>query len=92
MFIEVQAIKGSLTPEQKKRLAMGITDVVVREALHPKKYIWVLIHEVDTDTDWYVDGLTAGKELLEKDKDLAQRFEALQKGGEAAVQKELKSR
>lgn len=94
MYIEIQVIKGSLSPEQKKKLATGITDVVIRETLHPRKYIFLLIHEVDTNEDWYVDGLTAAKELPTTDKDLAQRWEAIHKpgkGGEEAIERELKA-
>lgn len=94
MYIEIKVVKGSLSLSQKKALATGITDAVIRETLHPRKYIFLIIQEVDTTQDWYVDGLVAATDLPAIDKDFAQRWEAINKPGrerEEAIQRELKA-
>lgn len=83
--------KPSLSADVKHKIASEITDVLVRYAKHPKKYLWVLWQDIDVNEDWYCDGLVAGTELLAKDKDFAERFAAMQKEPEKAIKKELAS-
>lgn len=43
------------TAEQKKRIAEGITDVMVKEAGASKEHVWVLIEEVKKE-NWAAAG------------------------------------
>jgi len=55
-FVEVKLI-GPVTDEVKKAIAMGITDVIEKEAGKPREYIWVKFDEVDRK-DWMIAGKT----------------------------------
>ena len=48
-------IAGSLTREQKKKIAQEITDTLERVAHKPKSYTYIVFEEVDME-DWAIAG------------------------------------
>lgn len=48
-------IAGSLTREQKKKIAQEITDTLERVAHKPKSYTYIVIEEVEME-DWAIAG------------------------------------
>jgi len=52
-------IAGSLTTEQKKKIAQEITDTLERVAHKPKSYTYIVIEEVKME-DWAIGGNLLG--------------------------------
>ncbi|HYG31963.1 MAG TPA: 4-oxalocrotonate tautomerase family protein [Methylophilaceae bacterium] len=48
-------IAGSLTREQKKKIALEITDTLERVAHKPKSYTYIVFEEVEME-DWAIAG------------------------------------
>jgi 4-oxalocrotonate tautomerase len=48
-------IAGSLTREQKKKIAQEFTDTLERVAHKPKSYTYIVIEEVEME-DWAIAG------------------------------------
>ncbi|HZV60907.1 MAG TPA: 4-oxalocrotonate tautomerase family protein [Methylophilaceae bacterium] len=48
-------IAGSLTREQKKKIAQEITDTLERVAHKPKSYTYIVFEEVEME-DWAIAG------------------------------------
>ena len=53
-YVSVKLI-GPVSPEAKKAMAEGITDVIEKKGGKPREYIWVTFEEFDRK-DWWIAG------------------------------------